>query len=218
MLRVEEDTLNLDTALDQRPDVRLVSIHDIAGEGEDTIVDSLLLLTGGGADLLDVRGAATGPSFTDLRAGPGDDNVLTLYFPVFGGRGDDLMMKEGLGTLIGGPGDDRLISHGRAKHAFLFGGRGDDTLIGGAAHDSMYGWEGDDVFRGRSRGDHLYGGPGHDRLFGGLGPDTLLAHQGPDVLLGGDGRDEMLGGSGRDRCDVDPSDPPDRSCEQTLSR
>jgi Ca2+-binding RTX toxin-like protein len=195
--------LNLDAAPDDRPDVRFVHLNDLVGEEETTVVDSLHLLPGDGDDRLDVRGPPSGHQYADFRAGPGDDVALSTFYGVFGGPGDDAMRNEGLAALVGGPGDDRLVAHTIAKTVFMYGGGGNDVLIGGTAFNSLNGAAGDDVLRGQ---------PGKDYLTGGSGSDRLLGHAGRDTLHGGRGGDRLYGGRGRDRCDRDPRDLAVRSC------
>ena len=80
----------------------------------------------------------------------------------------------------------------------VFGGPGNDLLVGTEGVDYLRGAEGDDELRGGAGlcrspaglcGDQLYGGDGADRLYGGGGPDALDGGGGADVLQGGSGRD-----------------------------
>lgn len=82
----------------------------------------------------------------------------------------------------------------------IYGGRGADRAIGGAAGDVMFGDLGPDL---------LVGGPGIDYLFGRKGADVMRAGRGNDGCLNGvDGRpvDALFGGPGTDRFDADPGD------------
>jgi len=73
----------------------------------------------------------------------------------------------------------------------LAGGKGNDTLKGGA---------GDDVLRGGEGNDKLFGGAGDDVLEGGKGNDTLKGGAGDDTFIynTGDGNDTIVGGKGQD--------------------
>ena len=71
----------------------------------------------------------------------------------------------------------------------LYGGSGNDVLIGGAGHDVLHGGTGDDILMGGSGNDTLHGGDGNDILFGGSGNDTLIGGKGDNILAGGDGND-----------------------------
>jgi hypothetical protein len=91
----------------------------------------------------------------------------------------------------------------------VWGGRGDDVLIGSRADETLFGGAGRDLLRGRGGADRLDGGDrvsgrgapvgSADRLEGGTGPDVLDGRGGPDLLIGGSGRDQLDGGRGPDR-------------------
>jgi len=76
----------------------------------------------------------------------------------------------------------------------LWGGAGDDLLIGTAAANVLIGGPGDDRLRGQGGDDVFYGDEGNDRFDGGSGDDTV------EALSGGGSRDADLfaGGSGVD--------------------
>ncbi|MCI0584884.1 MAG: hypothetical protein L0227_18675, partial [Chloroflexi bacterium] len=81
----------------------------------------------------------------------------------------------------------------------MFGGFGNDTLIGGDSFDLLFGGPGWDTLQGNERADLLIGGGHRDWLFGGEGPDLLAGNTGPDHLFGGLGNDAMFGGIGHDQ-------------------
>jgi Ca2+-binding RTX toxin-like protein len=58
------------------------------------------------------------------------------------------------------------------KTACVYGGSGNDTLIGGNGDNYLYGGAGDDILIGGSDENYLDGGTGHDRLIGGSGVNT----------------------------------------------
>jgi uncharacterized repeat protein (TIGR01451 family) len=64
-------------------------------------------------------------------------------------------------------------------------------LWGGAGNDRIVGSSQDEVICGRGGNDRLFGRAGDDRLNGGTGND---------MLFGGAGRDRLIGGFGKDRC------------------
>ncbi len=74
----------------------------------------------------------------------------------------------------------------------LYGGNGDDTLIGTGLSDSLYGNAGADALQGGVGNDQLYGGSEDDLTFGEDGDDTMWA----DATA--DGADEYYGGAGAD--------------------
>ncbi|MGI9508108.1 MAG: calcium-binding protein [Geminicoccaceae bacterium] len=73
----------------------------------------------------------------------------------------------------------------------MYGGAGDDTLIGGSASSGKNTTIGGD--------DTLYGGDGADTLIGGDGADSLFGGADDDVLDGGVGADVIDGGAGSDQ-------------------
>lgn len=74
----------------------------------------------------------------------------------------------------------------------LFGGDGNDTLIGGEVYYDDGGGETD------FGSDTLNGEAGNDRMVGGAGDDALNGGSGDDLLYGGSGDDSMDGGDGVD--------------------
>lgn len=80
----------------------------------------------------------------------------------------------------------------------IYGGRGNDTLVGDAGDDRLYAGAGHDLLYGAAGNDYLEGGAGNDSLSDGAGADTLLGNEGNDILFGGDDADWLDGGSGND--------------------
>jgi Ca2+-binding RTX toxin-like protein len=58
----------------------------------------------------------------------------------------------------------------------LFGGKGNDRLLGSRFNDVLSGCDGD---------DDLFGGKGNDMIIGGMGKDELHSRFGDDMLIGG---------------------------------
>ncbi|WP_272490667.1 hypothetical protein [Mesobacterium pallidum] len=83
--------------------------------------------------------------------------------------------------------------------SFLYGGDGDDELIGSFGADQLIGGADNDLLEGISGDDQLYGNDGIDILRGGAGNDLVIGGDGDDLLLsGGSGRDTVEGGLGND--------------------
>jgi len=84
----------------------------------------------------------------------------------------------------------------------MFGGQGDDQLIGTNAPtplgDRLEGGTGDDVLVGLAGNDVILGGSGRDQIEGGLGNDILEGGDDTDVIVTGTGVDEVDAGSGAD--------------------
>lgn len=78
---------------------------------------------------------------------------------------------------------------------FAFGYGGNDTVRGtNGSTDFLYGGTGNDALLGYDAEDFLYGQDGSDRLYGGGHNDLLFGGRGNDQLDGGAGADQMLGG------------------------
>jgi hypothetical protein len=93
----------------------------------------------------------------------------------------------------------------------VFGGSGNDELIGSDSSNGLYGTAGHDYLQGNGGNDSLYGGPGNDDLSGGHGDDIFKTVDG-EV-------DWVDCGPGADYVAADPNDQimkfpgPSRGCE-----
>jgi len=99
------------------------------------------------------------------------------------GNDNDNRHKGNQQNQYGLGGDDTLITTKKGRSYSLYGGEGDDQLVGYNRSDSIYGGSG---------ADNLYGYGGNDYLDGGKGSDYLGGFYGNDVLVGGDGRDAFF--------------------------
>jgi hypothetical protein len=112
---------------------------------------------------------------------------------VLGGDGNDTISGTHLVgtsvamTIYGDAGDDQIS--GSELNDILFGGIGNDTIIGYDGRDGIDGGEGD---------DWIEGGAGDDLLLGQVGNDSILAGDGRDLVDGGTGSDSIRGGTGED--------------------
>ena len=98
---------------------------------------------------------------------------MTLFVdPLIGGHVNNGGQDEQYGL----DGDDTLLPLTLDQAYFLYGGTGNDRLIG------------------ENFGDYLEGGSGNDALFGGGGDDHLYGGDGEDLVQGDDGRDFLSGG------------------------
>ncbi|MBN8476933.1 hypothetical protein [Sulfuritalea sp.] len=199
-----------------------------AGEGDDWV------FAGDGDDLVEGQGGKdilVGDAGNDwIEGGDGDDNL----------RGDgalgDLAAPEGGPGLVtwtldqfhgadyidGGDGNDFISGDGGADE--LFGGVGDDVLIGDSngvaadyhGADYLDGEDGNDSLYGYGRDDILFGGAGDDSLEGDSsavaydkhGNDYLDGEDGNDLLKGDGGNDSLFGGAGNDQLFGDTDDTP----------
>ncbi|MBR0716797.1 calcium-binding protein [Bradyrhizobium liaoningense] len=109
--------------------------------------------------------------------------------------------------VFGQAGDDTISlneANGALPSAHLFGGTGNDTLIGGSSADMLFGQAGNDTLRGQGGNDLLFGGAGNDVMDGGTGDDQLFGEAGNDRMIWnpGGGTDLFEGGDGTDTAEV----------------
>ena len=146
--------------------------------------------------------------------GDAADNTITISRDKAG----DILVNGGAVTIAGGTptvastvqitafgqgGNDIIAldeSKGVLPKAVLFGGDGNDTLIGGSGDDELFGGAGNDTLEGMGGNDLLFGGAGDDTLIGGSGNDQLFGEAGNDRMIWnqGDGTDLDEGGAGTD--------------------
>jgi Ca2+-binding RTX toxin-like protein len=116
------------------------------------------------------------------------------YDVIVGEGGDDLIKDNSLRAtanwdnyLYGGPGNDQII--GSDANDVVYAGEGNDQIGGGNAIDAIYGEDGDDLIEGGNGNDYLFGGAGNDRMAGGAGNDWVYGQAGADVCYGNSGAD-----------------------------
>ena len=95
-------------------------------------------------------------------------------------------------TVYGGEGDDTLV--GSPQSDLIYGGDGNDVIIGGAGTDVGYGEAGNDRFGDPAVVDPAANDAGNDQFYGGDGSDTLTwdPGDGSDLFEGGAGTDVMI--------------------------
>lgn len=155
-----------------------------------------------GTEIRDVVTAA-GDTFTfngkQVRAGVSTVEVRVL---TLGGH-DTLNLNLGLPGVAkvvdGGAGDDSIDLLGTID-ATIFGGDGDDIIIGSPIADLIFGGAGNDVIDGRGGNDTIYGQDGNDTITGGTGDDKLFGGEGSDTFIwnNGDNNDIVEGDEGID--------------------
>jgi Ca2+-binding RTX toxin-like protein len=104
---------------------------------------------------------------------------------------------DGNDVILGGSGRDTI--NGGAGSDIIYGGNGADLLIGAEAADIIFGGNGADSIDGGDGDDWLFGQNGKDSLDGGLGDDKLFGGRGNDLLISAEGDDFLMGGRGSDR-------------------
>jgi Ca2+-binding RTX toxin-like protein len=131
---------------------------------------------------------------------PGADRVFFTGGGIdVGHDGDQDITTSGTETLVvdGGAGNDIIDASAYSdspalRRLRMFGGDGNDRLVGDGSGNRLYGDSGDDLLYGGDGPDLLYGGPGNDTMYGGPGTDHFFAEStldGADVLHGGPGED-----------------------------
>jgi len=127
--------------------------------------------------------------------GDGDDQLTVTHDPprMYGPR---LVAS-------GGDGNDVLRADPRSgARNELYGGAGNDVLVGGTYTDALYGGGGNDRLVGGGSSDLLCGGEaqaGQDEFWAyGPAPACGTSNTGTDTIDGGDGNDRILAGDGRD--------------------
>jgi uncharacterized delta-60 repeat protein len=154
----------------------------IAGAGND------YLYGGKGDDILD--------------GGDGIDSVnesadvnFSLTDTQLSGLGNDSLINIERVTLTGGISHNTLdASSFTIGSVYLYGGNGNDSLLGGSNNDYLYGQNDSDRLIGNAGNDYLYGGAGDDILIGGAGNDLLYGQTGADIFVvaSGNGNDSIL--------------------------
>ena len=150
--------------------------------------------------------------------GDGKDNNIDVSRNAAGNilvNGGAVAVKGGTPTvanvaliqIFGQGGNDALSLNevnGALPKANLFGGAGNDTLIGGSGADQLFGQAGNDLLLGKGGFDFLFGGADNDQLTGGDGDDQVFGESGNDRMIWNPGDDTDLneGGTGIDTVEV----------------
>src|SRR5262249_22798796 len=93
-------------------------------------------------------------------------------------------------VIFGLAGNDKItVSGALSQPAVIFGGNGNDAIVGGSGDDQISGGNGNDSIVGGLGNNILCGDNGNDVIAGGPGNDTLFGDAGNDVLAGSVGDD-----------------------------
>ncbi len=161
-------------------------------------VGSIIVQGGDAANNINLSGVvqSTYIALTSVRVDGNDgDDTITASTDVPSGL---------LGGLFGGDGDDTIVGLNGADS--IDGGDGDDSLNGGGANDTLIGGNGVDRIDGEAGDDVIEGGNGADILIGNAGADNIDGGSNNDVINGNDGNDTINGGSGADTIMGDADD------------
>ncbi|MEZ0226308.1 MAG: polysaccharide lyase family 7 protein [Alphaproteobacteria bacterium] len=96
------------------------------------------------------------------------------------------------GTLMNGTSGNDTINADHDLNTAIYGGAGDDSIIGHDGNDLLYGQEGNDKIIGYWGNDLIDGGAGNDSLNGDVGDDTVIGGTGADTVTGGSGHDTFI--------------------------
>ena len=133
----------------------------------------------GGNDVLTVN-ASEGSDLWRIFTGTGGSGGQVRV----NGDADDDIVVVSVETLklMGNGGDDELRADGlvSSSKVYLYGGAGDDFLVGSSSADWLYGEDGNDFMGGDGGNDQLYDGPGGDFVLGGEGNDRFVQGAVPD--------------------------------------
>jgi Ca2+-binding RTX toxin-like protein len=168
------------------------------GTGENVLIEGGLNLTSG---IVTVFGDAADNTITISRTAAGA--ILSNGVPL----GSATVANTSLVRVFGRGGNDTVTvseANGALPPAFLFGGAGNDSLLGGSGADLVFGGTGNDPLQGKGGGDLLFGGAGDDTLTGGDADDQVFGEADVDRMIWNPGDDTDLneGGTGLDTVEV----------------
>ena len=158
--------------------------------GPDTLTSNANTVTLGGAVTI-----GAGIDQVDINTFDGNDSV-TLSLTVANlkkvinlGAGNDAANLSAVAVdpadpvIFGGDGDDNIV--GSPNPDLIFGGSGNDTISGLASIDTIYGDSGNDTIIGGTGDDQLFGGDGSDRFTwnNGDNTDNVEGDEGVDVQI-----------------------------------
>ena len=188
--------------------VQAIGVEHVIGSAQSDafgIGCDCLVQPGPGNDAIDLRG--DGAHYLALEVADGADLVTaTEGFRTivdYSLRGSGVSLTQDGDTNDGAPGEGDLIGTAVTD---LYGGGGNDTIVGSVVDNLIRGGAGSNTISGRGGNDRLEGGNGVDIISGGSGNDTLLGFGGNDKLSGGDGDDllqgdDLFGPAGNDTLD-----------------
>jgi Ca2+-binding RTX toxin-like protein len=155
--------------------------------------------------VLSVFGDSLNNTITVSRNAAGNILVNGGAIPVAGGTAT--VANTTLIQVFGQDGNDQISldeANGALPAAHLFGGAGNDVLVGGSGADQLFGQAGNDTLLGKGGSDLLFGGADNDTLTGGDGDDQVFGQAGNDRMIWNPGDDTDLneGGDGGDTVEV----------------
>ena len=98
-------------------------------------------------------------------------------------------------------GDSLSGSNALLKPTRIWGGAGNDVIVGSQGDDRIHGDDGNDTIHGRCGNDTIFGDAGNDSVYGDSGNDRLDGGPGTNLLKGGSGNDTIYSRSSHDTVD-----------------
>lgn len=201
-----------------------------AGGGTDTLIWNpntalAVKIDLGSGQATDGTSHLTVSGFENVSAGPSQNTVLDWHLELSGDNDSNVFLVHvsdmGSGWLNGRGGDDTVnLSGGQSASATVYGGSGDDLVIGSDGADWINGGQpsndpydpagangGSDTLYAGDGNDHIYGNAqsavagaldGNDSISGDAGSDYVNGNAGNDTIFGGAGSDRLYGGAGND--------------------
>ncbi|MBU1052980.1 MAG: hypothetical protein KKC46_04020 [Proteobacteria bacterium] len=168
----------------------------VGNEGDDQLYgsnsnDALLggeghdLLAGGGGNDVIYGDYNSSGAYIDWDFEVTPDKVVSFTNvntnPTYFQGDDEIYGGSGDDIVVGGGGDDLI--YGGSDNDFIVGDAGDDTIFGGTGNDILLG-ENDGVPDSEQGEDYIDGGSGNDEIYGGGKSDTLIGGDGNDYIQG----------------------------------
>lgn len=188
-----------------------------------TVADGIVTFTATGADETIQLTTAVFPTDSIAPGVPADDTTVVqilyavkpgapvAFFVAGGNIGDqaalDLITADAVSGIVvralGGDDDVdcSLFAGDSTPPLEIWGGSGNDIIVGSGGDDTLNGEGGDDLIFGGRGSDTIDGGGGDDILNGGEDDDTIAGGGGNDLVRGDRGADELGGGGGFDVVD-----------------
>ena len=185
------EELGYETRLDDSGTFYLVkpdgTVLDMSGQEVNIALDSLTG-RGGGDDVI------TGSSASDTIYGQeGDDSIYggSGHDTLYGGTGDDLLVGDGEPGSVADLTVEKIMELGTGDDldAFILSV---EEGLGANGNDQLFGGVGNDVLLGMGDDDYLDGGAGKDAIFGGSGNDIIVYDKADYLVSGGSGIDFMV--------------------------
>ena len=161
------------------------TVLDMSGKEVDVALDSLTG-RGGGDDTI------TGSNASDIIYGQeGDDTIYggRGHDSLYGGTGDDLLLGDDKPESLAADTVEEIKELNTDElDAFIESVEGKDA----DGNDQLFGGVGNDVLLGMGGDDYLDGGTGEDAIFGGAGNDIIVYDNNDYLVSGGSGIDFMV--------------------------